>query len=384
MKKVINIPQIVKDIAKVLIDNGNKAFVVGGAVRDAVMGTPCKDIDIATDLFVDDVIDLFKDLEMTEDIKKTGDKFPVARIFTNTGDEFEIATFRADVGEGKDTDFEVVSDIDGDVHRRDFTFNALFAKADTGEVVDLVGGIKDLEDGIIRFVGDSRKRINEDRTRLLRMVRFKEKFGFKVANLETILEDVVLIEGLDEKDQVKKEMIINEMVKGLDQAKDNVSFINTLIEFGLMKQAFPGSLINNAMISFDHIELMLAQILSQNRAADVAKVMAKMKWSSDQCDRVQLILRFSQIPFIPRTDHKNFMIADLFRLTTKIKSCGLDKILDEFAIKILFGEDKSSLVRALLKFERSVKNTDFPEIPNGPELGKAILEKEMENLIKLL
>lgn len=380
MKKVIDIPQIVKDIAQVLLNNGNQAFVVGGAVRDAVMGVPCKDIDIATDLFVDDVIELLKEQSFTEDIKKTGDKFPVARIFTKSGDEFEIATFRADIGEGKDTGFKVISTIDGDVERRDFTFNALFAKADTGEIVDLVGGIKDLENGIIRFVGDPIKRINEDRTRLLRLARFKEKFGFEVENLDQILSNNVLIEGLDEKDQVKKEMIVEEITKGFHQAKNKISFFKTLIEFGLLEQAFPELKISNPMMNFQNIEMMLIQILWNNDIETLEKVMKDMKWSNDTIDRISIVLKISKFD----VHSKSFNIPDLSRMVKKMSAVNIKEVLTDFSTLFLFGEKskKTKLVKALINFKMTVKNTDFPNIPNGPELGKAIHNKEMSNLLR--
>jgi len=380
MKNKIEIPQIVKDIAKVLIDNGNQAFVVGGAVRDAVMDVECKDIDIATDLFVDDVILLFKDLKMTKEIKLTGDKFPVARIFTTCGEEFEIATFRSDIGEGKDTGFKIETSINGDVARRDFTFNALFANALTGEIVDLVGGIDDLDNKIIRFVGDPIQRINEDRTRLLRLVRFSERFGFTIADFDLIKSNNILIRNLEEKDKVKKEMIVTEITKGFEQAKDKVSFFKTLSKLELFQQSFPSLDICNPFISFDSIELMLVQCFCLNFNEDVLQVMKEMKWSNDCIDRVNIILRFAEMDI----EKSDFDIPDLSRFIKKIKSSGLREILDDSAISILFGTKGEKFVKSLLGFELTVKNTDFSNIPNGPELGKAIHDKEIKNLKKLL
>ena len=379
MKNRIEIPQIVKDIAKVLIKNKNQAFVVGGAVRDAVMGQDSKDIDIATDLFVDEVIELLKDQPFTDEIKKTGDKFPVARIFTKDGSEFEIATFRADSGEGKDTDFEVVSTIEGDVARRDFTFNALFANALSGHIIDLVGGLQDLENGIVRFVGDPVKRIKEDRTRLLRMVRFAERFGFKIPfdDLELIKENNTLIEGLDEKDQVKKEMIVNEMTKGLDQAKDKVSFMNTLLDLGLLEQCFPGLKISRPHVEGWQVERMLVQILWNNNPKDVSKTLHDMKWSSKVINRVESFLT------IKDHDLKSDDFNGLSRFVKKLNACEALACFDETFITVMFEDNRKRFAWTLLNFKLTVKREDFPEIPNGPELGKAIHNKEMDRLKKI-
>lgn len=377
MKNKIQISDSVKKIAKILIDNGNQAFVVGGAVRDSIMNVNCKDIDIATDLHVEDVIELFKDLNITDSIKRTGDKFPVARIFTIDGHEYEIATFRSDEGEGEDTSFKIVSTIDGDVNRRDFTFNALFADALTGEIKDLVGGKKDLEDGIIRFVGDSVKRINEDRTRLLRLVRFSERFGFEIANFDSIKSNNVLRDRLSDKDKVKKEMIVNEVIKGFEQSKDKVSYFKTLSDLGLLEQIFPNLKVNIPHISFeDHIERLLVQVLWYNTSSDIEKCLKDMKWSNEIIDRIMCIITIK--------DHDlDSDFRGLSRFVKKIKSSESNVIFSSAFINILFNERRARFGNALLEFKLTVKREDFPKIPNGPKLGEAIHKKEMWWLRKI-
>jgi len=370
MENKIKIPEIVRTIANVLKDNGNQAFVVGGAVRDAVMGVDCEDIDIATDLFVTDVIELFKDLDFVTDIKTTGDKFPVARIFTTCDHEFEIATFRADIGEGEDTDFEVVSDIDGDVHRRDFTFNALFADADTGEIVDLVDGINDLKKKILRFVGDPIQCINEDRTRLLRLTRFKERFSFDIADFDLIKRNNALINGLEEKDQVKKEMIVTEVVKGFKQAKDKISFFQTLSDLGLLTQVFPKCIVKIPTISFSNLHLMLFQVLESNTISFPLAIMKEMKWSNESIT-IMRCLKFLAL------DDPQFVESSSFaRLVKLVDSSGVKPLLEDFST--LFDNDKAKFIKKFITFELTVKNTDFPELKPSKELGQAIHEAELE------
>lgn len=427
MRNKIEIPEIVQKIAQVFKDNGNKSFVVGGYVRDSIMFKESKDIDIATDLYIDDVINLFKDLDITKDIMKTGDKFPVARIFTNCGEEFEIATFRSDISEvsytledflsflkendiiiseeimsnlrndkweetsnnilnkefkefkeslfltGKDIGFKIVSDIKEDVNRRDFTFNALFADALTGEVIDLVGGLDDLKNKTIKFVGDPIKRIKEDRTRLLRLIRFKEKFEFKVEDGLLIKDHNTLIDGLDVKDQVKKEMIVNEMIKGNHQAKNSISFFNSLLEFGLLQQAFPSLLLKKPIHSSTNIETMLVQILWDNDPKEIELVLHRMKWSSVIISRIVCFINIKNLDVQGEFE-------GLSRLIKKIESSESTLIFSEFFIEKMLDYDKSSLVKVMLRFNLTVKKEMFPNIPNGIELGKAIHSKEVEIL----
>ena len=173
LKFDIPLPKDIYKIKDVIKNAGYKLYVVGGAVRDALLGKTPKDFDLATDALPDTIQNLLKPFYKT---LETGKSFGVINVITPS-DEYEIATFRKDIGKGRKPDAVEFTTIDQDVLRRDLTINALFYDIDTSEVVDLVGGIEDLKNGVVRTVGSPEERFDEDRLRILRAIRFAARFG---------------------------------------------------------------------------------------------------------------------------------------------------------------------------------------------------------------
>ena len=143
IKFAMNIPDDIKAIANIFKKNNYEIMVVGGAVRDALLGKAPKDFDLATDAVPDKVEEMMKAAGLRT--IATGKAFGVINVFTDQG-EYEIATYRLDSkeGDGRRPDSVSFTNIEGDVSRRDLTINALFYDIDKGEVVDLVGGIEDV------------------------------------------------------------------------------------------------------------------------------------------------------------------------------------------------------------------------------------------------
>ena len=152
-KLKLNVPSDIKKIHKLFKKSGKKLFVVGGAVRDAILGKNPKDFDLATDAKPDEVLKIAKDggLKTVE----VGKQFGVVIVGGH-----EIATFRKDIGKGRRPSAVDYTDIEGDVKRRDLTINALFYDMDRGNIVDLVGGIADLKKKKIRTVGKGSERFD--------------------------------------------------------------------------------------------------------------------------------------------------------------------------------------------------------------------------------
>ncbi len=157
-----------------LLNNDGEARVVGGAVRNALMGLPVGDIDIATTLVPDTVV---------ERARAAGIKCVPTGIDHGTvtlvvgGTPFEITTLRVDVAtDGRRAQVAFGTDWMTDAQRRDLTMNGLYADA-AGKVIDLVGGVADIETGTVRFIGDAATRIEEDYLRILRFFRFFACYG---------------------------------------------------------------------------------------------------------------------------------------------------------------------------------------------------------------
>jgi poly(A) polymerase len=161
---------------------GYRALLVGGSVRDLLLGREPKDFDVATDARPEQIRELFRNCHLI------GRRFRLAHV--RFGKEIvEVSTFRAphvtDAGEGTMVDGRIVRDnvygtLDEDVWRRDFTANALYYDIEDFSVIDYVGGVADIQAGLIRLIGDPEKRYTEDPVRLLRAVRFAVKLGFRI------------------------------------------------------------------------------------------------------------------------------------------------------------------------------------------------------------
>jgi poly(A) polymerase len=170
---------------------GYQAYLVGGSVRDLLLGATPKDFDVSTDARPERIMELFPKSG------QVGAHFGVVLV-RDAGAQVEVATFRNDhdYADGRrpaSVDFE--SDPREDVLRRDFTINGLMMEADTGKVLDYVGGRADLERRVVRAIGDPDARFREDHLRLVRAVRFAARLGFEIdpATFEAIRRHHALI-----------------------------------------------------------------------------------------------------------------------------------------------------------------------------------------------
>ncbi len=170
---------------------GHRAYLVGGCVRDVLLGVKPKDYDVATDARPDRIMDLFPNAG------RVGAHFGVVLV-RKIFEQIEVATFRSDQeytdGRRPDTvHFE--TDPAQDARRRDFTINGLLLDPDSGELLDFVGGRADLENHVVRAIGDANARFREDHLRLLRAVRFAARLKFQIApaTFEAMRENAPLI-----------------------------------------------------------------------------------------------------------------------------------------------------------------------------------------------
>jgi tRNA nucleotidyltransferase/poly(A) polymerase len=168
--------ELARNIVAELRARGRLAWLVGGCVRDSLLGQPPKDYDVATDARPEEVLGIWPGSQ------QVGAKFGVVLV-TRGGATVEVVTFRSEQAyqDGRHPD-EVRFETDPrkDAFRRDFTINALLRDPFTGEVIDYVGGRADLEAGVIRAIGDPAARFEEDHLRMLRAVRFAARFGFVI------------------------------------------------------------------------------------------------------------------------------------------------------------------------------------------------------------
>lgn len=209
---------------------GRQAYLVGGCVRDLLLGLEPKDYDVATDAPPERLLRLFPGAE------QVGAHFGVILVRDQAA-QVEVATFRSDRSyqDGRHpAAVEFETDPRQDVLRRDFTINALLLELETGRVLDYVGGQQDLQAKIIRTVGDPSRRFAEDRLRMLRAVRLAARLGFEIepATLEAIRRLCALITS------VSAERIRDELVRILTEGGARRGF-ELLDETGLLVEILP-------------------------------------------------------------------------------------------------------------------------------------------------
>lgn len=175
-KMVFPLGKTIKDFATVFDSAGYSLYVVGGAVRDWLLEIPNDDYDFTTDATPDEVIGLFRK------VIPTGIKHGTVTVLFK-GAQYEVTTFRTD-GEYHDhrhpEAVNFVRNLEEDLKRRDFTINAIAANAYSGEIVDRHGGMNDLENRIIKAIGQPMDRFSEDALRILRGCRFASKLNFSI------------------------------------------------------------------------------------------------------------------------------------------------------------------------------------------------------------
>jgi poly(A) polymerase len=220
-------------IIRTLHDYNHRAYLVGGCVRDLLLGRVPADYDVTTDATPDQVMKIFPETYAV------GAQFGVVLVPVRDGanDTVEVATFRSDIGysDGRHPDqVRFSKSAQEDVERRDFTINGLLFDPIKNEFLDFVGGRKDLEAGIIRTIGPADLRFTEDKLRMLRAVRFAARFGY-VIEPETFAAIQKLAAGVD---QISRERVRDELTKMLTEGHARQAFL-LLDETGLLKQVLP-------------------------------------------------------------------------------------------------------------------------------------------------
>jgi len=251
-------------ILRTLRERGHKAYLVGGCVRDLLLGREPADYDVASDATPEEVMRIFPETyavgaqfgvvlvpvpeekqvprlhrnsaERSSDFARDDKEVGFARD-DKVSDVVEVATFRSDIGysDGRHPDqVRFSQDPREDVLRRDFTINGLLLDPLTDQVLDYVGGRKDLEAGIIRTIGEPERRFGEDKLRMLRAVRFAARFGYDIerGTMQAIQKLASQIH------QVSCERVRDELTKMLTEGHARRAFL-LLDETGLLHEVLP-------------------------------------------------------------------------------------------------------------------------------------------------
>jgi len=233
LSKKVSVPEEVVAVSKTLAEAGFEAYLVGGCVRDMLLGREPKDWDVATDATPADVQKLFPESVYENDFGtvgiKTESEDPRLKII-------EVTTYRIEseyTDKRHPDEVKFASNIEDDLSRRDFTVNAM-AMDMKGDVVDPFGGAQDIKDRTLRTVGVPEERFSEDALRLMRAVRFSMELEFEI-ELNTRRAMVKLAGGLEE---IAKERVRDELVKIL-MTPNAAKGIILLEELDLLRYVLP-------------------------------------------------------------------------------------------------------------------------------------------------
>ena len=239
-------------IVRTLRERGHQAYLVGGCVRDMVLGHEPADYDVTTDATPDQVMRIFPETYAvgaqfgvvlvppgSPDARELRPAVEATSVPTDhsKADVVEVATFRSDIGysDGRHPDrVQFSTDPREDVERRDFTINGLLLDPIKGEILDFVGGQQDLKAGIIRTIGSPEQRFEEDKLRMLRAVRFAARFEYTIdpatfAAMQKLAGNI---------HQVSRERVRDELSKMLIEGHARRAFL-LLDESGLLQQVLP-------------------------------------------------------------------------------------------------------------------------------------------------
>lgn len=372
-RKKINIviPDEIKMINKLFVKNCYELYIVGGAVRDSILGIEPKDWDLVTNATPDVCINLLKNSGFVSNILETGKQFGVINVFIN-GYEFELATMRKDISSGRKPTIQFSNMFD-DVMRRGLTINALFFDIDTSEVVDLVGGIDDLNNKIVKAVGNPVDRFNEDKLRILRAVRFACRFDCDIESetFGAILDDPTPISG-DGK-VISNERIRDEFIKMVKTCK-NFDRLITLMSLSLFEWVFGDLEINFEVLETKDPVLFIASLLRNNNPTLVEEVLKSKTFTKDEVKAIKFLLLMDDKFLEPIDIVKLKRMQKVSKLTTEQ--------IDEFLSFVGF-----PFKEAFMEFKLTINGEDAIKagIPKGPKMGEFILDEEVrvfKNLLK--
>lgn len=230
-----NIPKEVSYVTKELENAGFEAYIVGGCVRDLLIGKTPKDWDITTSAKPEEIEELFENTFYNNDYGTVG--IVNEKTEDNTLKVVEVTPYRteSEYSDARRPDsVEFSSSIEHDLHRRDFTINAIAYNESKGQIIDLHNGQKDIKDKTIRAVGDPDTRFKEDALRILRAVRISAELSFKIEEKtkEAIKRDAKMLE------KIAKERIRDEFIR-IIMADEPMKAIKLANSIGILQSVLP-------------------------------------------------------------------------------------------------------------------------------------------------
>lgn len=371
------IPRSVKELHRIFNKAGKKLYVVGGAVRDFLNEEKPKDFDLATDALPDEVVKILQ--SQNYEFNLQGKAFGVVVVFTDDEpDGMEIATFREDLSKGRNPEVKLGVSIEDDVKRRDLTYNALFYDLDKREIIDLVGGVSDMQNKLTRMVGNPTDRIDEDSLRILRAFRFASRYNTPLSDdLVEAIKKRKQLQNIDpdsgEMKRISQERIWEEIKKSYKQAKSFKYYLEFFNEFDMWQEVFPGSKINQKIVECDELTSYIANLF---KFEDTQKLETKLV----QSYRIEQEIASKVVFLIDLLMLKDDTAFELYKkkIRCAVSNSQIIDWLDTCNIH-------SQIFIRFIDYKPTVSAEDLMKSGfKGRELGEEIKRQETENFKNLL
>lgn len=368
--KLLNIlPKDIQILSELFNSAGFNLNLVGGCVRDAFLDKTPKDFDVCTNALPEQIIKILKNANIP--FSEQGKAFGV--IVSRMTEDIEIASYREDLNNTVDrnTDVKLGVTLEEDLSRRDLTINALTLNLSNNEIIDLFDGINDLNNGVIRTVGDPVQRFKEDNLRKIRCVRFASRLGF------TIETETLLAIQMDPSLNVAEERIVNELENAFGKTKSISDLVLWLSCSGLLDVIMKGiptlALEDIDCTKITDFTTFIASFIDKSKVSDtkvLEDALKDKKFTAKLCAGVRVLFDFDNV-------HTLCPIA----FTNKLKSTDLNVLsLNAFHSDVLFG------VAAKFKQKDGLSEELMAQGIKGKELGdklKLIARQSLDEQIQV-
>lgn len=367
MKQFLEIYPELKMASERFYKNDYQFFLVGGCVRDFLLKKEPKDIDVVTNALPDVVEELFKDFK----VLTIGKSFGIIKVLFPSGFELEIATFRKDIGstDGRRPDSVEFTTAEEDVKRRDFTINGLLYDIKNDEIIDYVGGQRDLADGIVRTIGSTEERFKEDSLRKLRALRFSHTLNFSLSK-----EIVLSLQKDNSLEGVSNERIVDELTKMFKKSLWPSILGDDLRRYGYDRLIFNLPFQSTCFLT-NSVSISLAKLFDQFSPATVYCSLKDAKFDNNICKRVEFLLQLKQKQI------GNILVLKKFQESNKIS----DDYIERFA-NLYPSNPLQKYLKAFVNYGRLTNHVQvlLESGLKGEELGKKLTEMEIESFTKFL
>jgi len=364
----LKIPKSILKVIKKLQKKGYTTYLVGGCVRDLLMGLTPKDYDIGTTATPEEILKIFPARSQI-----IGRRFPIVHVYLGKNGYVEVTTFRGkeELDSKKKDNYGTPEE---DAFRRDLTINALFYDIKKQEIIDYVGGLEDLKKGIVRVIGEPSKRFEQDPVRMLRAVRHSVRLGFTIEkkSWEAILKCKHLIK------KVPWERLRDEILKDLSGFWVYRWFL-ALKETGLLYEIYPFYRELEKNPSFDESFLFkILRYLEKNEKMDLEiKVVLFAFAFLPLIERPYNPISFKKTPGFERQDLLKLFWALFFtfRFHRALFEKSMDMLRDSYKILYLI-KNKHPISK---KYK---KKPYFDEVFRIVRFLEKIINKERKNVKK--